>query len=155
MSGTGSQFGRNVFVLDVSQSMKGVKTESLLLSVTRIIEDIPDKSYVGIVSFSEKAYMTHKVVQITDRTVRNGLIKSVRPIIKRRTNIGAGILGGVRALKQSGVSTDGAVMFLVTDGKDITGTDYVSGVLPTLLEAKVFIVSYFEIVLNRSHSFLR
>ena len=139
MSANGSKFGRNVFVLDISYSMQGLKSQTLQLSATRIIEDIPDNSYVGVVMFYENAKMCHRVTQITDRAVRDQIIASVPSFLNGGTDIGKGILFGVDALKNEGICTEGAIIYLVTDGGDMTGRDYVSDVLPVLKSAKVFL----------------
>jgi uncharacterized protein with von Willebrand factor type A (vWA) domain len=126
---------RTVFVLDVSGSMGGMKCQNLHLSVTRYIEDIPDNNYVGIVLFDDKTNIEHRVVQITDRSVRDSLISKVPQMARGRTDIGSGLLTGLQALTSEGLSTEGATLILVTDGED--GKRYVDRVLPTLLSAKV------------------
>ena len=136
-----NQFSRNVFVLDISGSMGGSKCQTLQLSATRFIEDIPDNSYVGIVLFDGGVELRHRVVQITDRSVRDRLIKSVPAMARRGTDIGQGIMRGVQALKEEGISTEGATLILVTDGEHFgTPHNYVDYVLPTLLSAKVFLI---------------
>ena len=83
------------------------------------------------------------MTQITDRSVRNVAIGSI-PATGHigGTDIGLGIMSGIRLLKDSGLETTGATMFVVTDG-DHNGEhnggvqDYVSYVLPTLLQNKV------------------
>ena len=71
---SGQTYGRNVFVLDTSGSMGGMRCETLRLSVTRIIEDIPQMSYVGVVLFDDRVHIAHKLIQITDQSVRDELI---------------------------------------------------------------------------------
>ena len=137
MSKSSSDFARVVFVLDVSGSMGGQKCKTLQLAVTRIIEELSEKSYVGVTLFDNHSQTAHRVTQITDRSVRDGLIQSVPAMARRGTDIGQGILYGVQAFTDEGLATDGATMFLATDGEDFTKTDYVSRVLPTLLNAKV------------------
>ena len=151
MNVNSGQFGRNVFVLDVSGSMDEDRCETLQLSTTRIIADIPDNSYVGIVLFDDRTELCHKVVQITDRQIRDRLIRSVPAMARGSTDIGSGILFGIQALRGEGVSTEGATLFLVTDG-DNDYPDYVDRVLPTLKSAKVF-TKHFDHTL--SHLILR
>ena len=145
MSGSGTQFSRNVFVLDVSTSMTtpcpngGSRCDALQLGVTRIIEELPDYSYVGVVLFGKTVETPLNMTQITDRSVRNVAIRSI-PASGHipGTNIGDGIMSGVSLLKDSGLDTTGASLFLVTDGENWHGvSDYPSNVLPTLLKDKV------------------
>jgi len=120
--------------------MEGMKCETLHLSATRLIEDIPDKDYVGIVLFDHETNIEHKVVQITNRSVRDSLIRSVPQIARGGTDIGSGLLMGLRALTQENISTEGATIVLVTDGGDTTLRNYVDRVLPSLLNAKVLTI---------------
>lgn len=134
----GAKYPRIVFVMDVSGSMGWYRRCHVLqLAVTRIIEEIEDKSYVGVVLFDKNQETVHKVIQITNRSVRNRLISGVPAMARSGTDIGSGILWGVKALTDECIATEGATIFLGTDGEDMTGEDYVRRVLPTLLEAKV------------------
>ena len=137
MSGSGVQFSRNVFVLDVSGSMAGSRSQTLQLGVTRIIEQLPDNSYVGVVLFESIARVQLNMTQITDRAARDRVIQSIPAVGSGGTDIGSGILHGVQLLSGAGLNTEGATMFLATDGEDMTGFDYPSRVLPTLLRDKV------------------
>jgi len=124
--------------LDVSGSMKGLKNETLQLSTKRHIEDISENSYVGIILFNEKAWIEHKVVKITDRTVRDSLSKKVPKKSGGNTNIGSGLMKALKSLTKQSLHTEGANLILVTDGEDHSKTNYVDRVLPSLLNAKVF-----------------
>jgi uncharacterized protein with von Willebrand factor type A (vWA) domain len=140
---------RTVFVLDVSGSMAGMKSQTLHLSATRFIEDIPDNNYVGIVLFDDICWIEHNVVQITNRSVRDSLISKVPQMARGSTDIGGGLLMGLQALTQQNLSTEGATLFLVTDGGDNCGGGrgkYVDNVLPHLLRSKVY--KYLYHVLN-------
>ncbi len=129
---------RTVFVLDVSGSMSGMKRETLHLSATRYIEDIPDGYYVGIVLFENIASINHRVVKITDRSVRDSLVRAVPIKSGGGTEISAGLLTALTALRNEGISTEGATIILVTDGEDnCCSGAYVDRVLPQLLSAKV------------------
>ena len=86
------------------------------------------------------------VTQITKESVKVKLLRSIPTVNKRGTDIGKGIVLGVQALKDQGICTEGATIFLITDGEDITNTDYVSRVLPILKSAKVFIREIHAIV---------
>ena len=133
----GQTYGRNVFVLDISANMAGRYCETLQLSATRIIEDIPQMNYVGVVLFDGRVEIAHKLIQITDQSVRDRIIKSVPAMARGSTRIAQGVLAGVQLLEDAKVSTEGATLFLVTDGCDDTGEAYVNQILPTLLSKKV------------------
>jgi calcium-activated chloride channel regulator 4 len=135
---------RTVFILDISGSMSGMKLETLHLSASRLIEDISDRDYVGIVLFWDQNNIEHSVVQITDRSVRNSLLSKLPKTVRGSTNIGDGLLTGLQALRESRLSTEGATFILVTDGGDDCGDGrYVDRVLPQLLSAKVFNLIFF------------
>jgi len=120
--------------------MEGMKSQTLHLSATRHIEDIPDGHYVGIVIFDERSEIGHNCVKITDRSVRDSLIRKVPRTVRGGTDIGGGLLMGLNALTQQGLSTEDATLILVTDGKDeIYGSQYLDRVLPQILSAKVFV----------------
>ena len=138
MNGSGDQFSRNVFVLDISGSMSGNKCQTLQLGVTRIIEQLPDNSYVGVVLFDTRVETALHMTQITDRSVRDRAIRSVPAMARGGTSIGLGILTGVQLIRDAGLATDGTTLFLATDGgHNGSPSDYVSHVLPTLLSEKV------------------
>jgi uncharacterized protein with von Willebrand factor type A (vWA) domain len=139
-----SQSPRTIFILDVSGSMKGIKSETLQISAKRYIEDISANSYVGIVLFDDRTWIEHKVVKITDRSVRNSLIAKVPTIFRGRTDIGSGLLMGLSSLTQEKLNTEGANFILVTDGEDTTGTNYVDRVLPFIINAKVLWIKIFR-----------
>jgi uncharacterized protein with von Willebrand factor type A (vWA) domain len=128
---------RTVFVLDVSGSMGGMKCQNLHLSATRFIEDIPNNNYVGIVLFENSSNIEHRVVQITDRSIRDSLISKVPQKAGGGTDIRSGLLTALQALTSENLRTEGANLILVTDGGDTTCGNYVDRVLPTLLSAKV------------------
>jgi len=128
---------RIVFVLDISGSMGGMKCQALHLSATRRIEDIPDGHYVGIVTFDHNPEIQHNCVKITDRSVRDSLIQKVPKMARGLTDIGGGLLMGLNALTEQKLSTEGAILILVTDGRD--GSGYLDRVLPQILSAKVFV----------------
>ncbi len=132
---------RTVLVLDVSGSMSGMKSQTLHLSAIRFIEDIPDNNYVGIVLFDDKVWIEHNVVQITNKSVRDSLTSKVPQMARGSTDIGGGLLMGLKALEQQNLSTEGATLVLVTDGGDNCGGGrgkYLDNVLPHLLKSKVF-----------------
>jgi uncharacterized protein with von Willebrand factor type A (vWA) domain len=111
------------------------------LSAIRFIEDIPDNNYVGIVLFDDKVWIEHNVVQITNKSVRDSLTSKVPQMARGSTDIGGGLLMGLKALEQQNLSTEGATLVLVTDGGDNCGGGrgkYLDNVLPHLLKSKVF-----------------
>jgi uncharacterized protein with von Willebrand factor type A (vWA) domain len=118
--------------------MHGMKSQNLHLSTIRYIEDIPEGQYVGIVTFDHRSKIRHKCVQITNRSVKDSLIGKVPKKARGGTDIGGGLLKGLKALNQQRLSTEGATFILVTDGNDETyGSGYLDRVLPQLLSAKV------------------
>ncbi len=129
---------RIVFILDISGSMRGMKSQNLHLSTIRYIEDIPEGHYVGIVTFDHRSKIRHNCVQIINRSVKESLIGKVPKKARGGTDIGGGLLKGLEALNQQSLSTEGATFILVTDGNDETyGSGYLDRVLPQLLSAKV------------------
>ncbi|CAG2103573.1 unnamed protein product [Medioppia subpectinata] len=129
---------RTVFVLDVSGSMSGAKCETLHLETLRFINRINDNNHVGIVLFNENAWSVHEVTMVTGAAVRDGLVRAVPVRAGGGTDIGAGIIEGLAAFRRASVDTNGAKMFVATDGEHCTGIeDYVGYVLPQLISAKV------------------
>ncbi|CAG2106831.1 unnamed protein product [Medioppia subpectinata] len=125
-----------VFVLDVSGSMGGLPSQSLQMAVWRYIDDAPVNQRLGVVLFDDQTWTAHPVVQITGPDVRVRLRQAVPQMGRGNTNISMGLLQGLEALKAVNVVTEGAVIFLVTDGCHSYG-NYVDQVLPVLLAAKV------------------
>ncbi|CAG2101688.1 unnamed protein product [Medioppia subpectinata] len=127
-----------VFVLDVSGSMYGPPCESLQMAAWRYIDDAPDNQRLGIVLFDDQAWTAHPVVQITGPDVRARLRQAVPQMDRGTTDIGKGLLQGLQALRLANPVTEGAVIFLVTDG-DNNYPDYVDQVLHVLQAAKVIV----------------
>ncbi|CAG2163496.1 unnamed protein product [Oppiella nova] len=131
---------RIVFVLDVSGSMGGAKCETLQLGIQRFIEDQAGGSHVGIVLFDDKTWTEHPIVPVTDSATRQRLKDKVPRMARGGTDIRAGILEGLKALRAANIATEGAILFLATDGGHCTGNrDYVGDVLPHVLQAKVIV----------------
>ncbi|CAG2161401.1 unnamed protein product [Oppiella nova] len=123
-----------VFVLDVSISMIGTKCQTLQLEIQRFIEKLQLGNHVGIVLFNKRSWIEHPVVQITDGNVRNGLQNKIPQMAADKTDIRAGVMEGLNALKLANVPTEGAVLFLVTGSKHNCGSsDYVGDVIVNCL----------------------
>ncbi|CAG2100943.1 unnamed protein product [Medioppia subpectinata] len=129
---------RAVFVLDVSGSMLGAKCQTLQLETVRFIDRIGDNNQVGIVLFDDYGWTAHAVTKITGHSVRQSIVAAVPEMARGGTDIGAGIMEGLAAFSCAGVDTNGAKIFLATDGGHCVGIpDYVGHVLPHLISAKV------------------
>ncbi len=134
-------FSRTIFVMDVSGSMGGLKSETLHLSVSRIVEEIQDNDFVGFVLFNSIAWIEHEVVQLTNNSIRKSLRDKIPRMNQQYTNIEDGLRKALDALKQKNLNTEKATIMLFTDGEDTTGGNYVDRVLPDLIGAKVGIIS--------------
>ncbi|CAG2101098.1 unnamed protein product [Medioppia subpectinata] len=129
---------RTVFVLDVSGSMSGAKCQTLHLETVRFINRISDGNYVGIVLFDDKVWTAYAVTKITGPSVRQSIVAAVPAMARGSTDISGGLMVGLKALRRAGVDTNGAKIFLATDGGHNKGKlDYVGRVLPHLISAKV------------------
>ncbi|CAG2101100.1 unnamed protein product [Medioppia subpectinata] len=111
---------RTVFVLDVSSSMRGPKSQTLYSETMRCINRITDCNYA-------------------DQSVRQNIVAAVPVNYKGwGTDIRAGIIEGLAALRRARLRTKGAKIFVATDGGHWCGNDdYVGDVLPDLIKSKV------------------
>ncbi|CAG2105265.1 unnamed protein product [Medioppia subpectinata] len=129
---------RTVFVLDVSGSMNGPKINTLHTETVRCINKINDGNYVGIVVFGEGARTVHELTMVTNQSMRQTLMAAVPVRISDgATDIGAGIMEALSVFSRASVDTNGAKIFLATDGGDTKSHNYVANVLPHLLNAKI------------------
>jgi hypothetical protein len=128
-----------------------MKLEMLQLTFTRLIRDHSENDYVGIVSLGTNAIIEHRVVQLKNESIRNKLISKIPQKVRDGCDIEVGLLMGINALFQEGLSTEGADLVLITDGIDSSGEEYVSKLLPRFSASKVFkilIISSKKLVIN-------
>ncbi|CAG2103760.1 unnamed protein product [Medioppia subpectinata] len=135
---------RIVFVLDVSRSMKGIPIKTLHSETVRCINRIHDGNYVGIVLFGKTAWTANELTKLTSQSVRQSIVTAVPDNYQgswyEGTDIRAGVMEGLVALSRAKIDTNGAKIFLVTDGHhDVGNKDYVGDVLPHLIKAQVHV----------------
>ncbi|XP_040264682.1 calcium-activated chloride channel regulator 1-like [Bufo bufo] len=123
-------------VLDVSGSMSGTRIAKLYQAAEIFVMQIIEAgSYVGIVTFSDNAYIISSLLQIQSDTDRQKLKSLLPKTTISGTNICPGILTGIGVNKGLDSSSYGTEIILLSDGEDNYSPDrcfpeiYQSGVI--------------------------
>nr|XP_055052013.1 calcium-activated chloride channel regulator 4A-like [Misgurnus anguillicaudatus] len=105
-------------ILDVSGSMHGSRILRQQQATTHFLQYIiQDQAYVGIVTFSSKAYILKKLTRIDNETTRMELIKSLPTTASGGTHICKGLSKGLEVLKADNLDVLGNEIIFLTDGE--------------------------------------
>ncbi|XP_075688593.1 calcium-activated chloride channel regulator 1-like [Rhinoderma darwinii] len=128
-------------VLDVSGSMSTSDRINRLYQATSIflLQIIEIGSFVGIVSFSDDAYILSELVTIENNTQREHLKSLIPTTTISGTNICKGVLAGIKVNKKLDGSTYGTEILLLTDGEDAMFTSKIC--FPDVIESGVTVHS--------------
>ncbi|KAM9324772.1 calcium-activated chloride channel regulator 1-like [Gastrophryne carolinensis] len=107
-------------VLDVSGSMDGQNRISRMYQASEvyIMQIVESGSYVGIVTFSDRATVRSELVKIVDTFQREKLKTFLPKVASGGTKICVGIRKGFEVNKKIDGSTHGTEIVLLTDGED-------------------------------------
>ncbi|XP_042318342.1 calcium-activated chloride channel regulator 1-like [Sceloporus undulatus] len=107
-------------VLDVSGSMNGFNRIDRLRQAAElfILQIIETGSWVGIVTFNNRASTEAGLQHITGDSVRQTLISFLPATANGGTNICSGVRAGFQVFLQKYSSTEGCEILLLTDGED-------------------------------------
>ncbi|XP_077553234.1 calcium-activated chloride channel regulator 3A-1-like [Haemaphysalis longicornis] len=117
-----------VLVLDVSVSMKNYYLLKFLKqAATSYIQGIQDSSQrLAVVTFSTKAQVAHPLLLVNAST-RQGFLDTINGLIPDgRTCIGCGLTAALKLLNTTSERSEGAVIVLVSDGKENEDPDILS-----------------------------
>ncbi|XP_030632203.1 inter-alpha-trypsin inhibitor heavy chain H3 isoform X3 [Chanos chanos] len=111
-----------VFVIDRSGSMHGRKIEQTRLAMLRILGDLSEDDYFGIITFDSKVdTWNRELLKATQSNVEDAK-KFVREITDRgSTDINAAVLEGVEMINRHPREGSASILILLTDGDPTAG----------------------------------
>ena len=128
------------FVLDVSGSMNEDRMSRMKQGVRSVMTsniDYQKNTGIGVVRFSDSAYIDHEVVPISTDGARDEIIDTVDNLVTEgSTSLGNGILKGLEGLENYGLQTGGALVFL-TDGMQSSGYLGIQDVIDEVVSREV------------------
>ncbi|KAI0219202.1 Calcium-activated chloride channel regulator 2, partial [Lamellibrachia satsuma] len=137
---------RIVIVMDVSGSMSSknnagvTRIDRLRQTVAEfLLKAVPTGYSVGLVIFSSSALTVASLTEITSESAREQLVVRLPTSTGGGTNIGIGLLQGVKVLKGNGDSAGGGILILVSDGKESNDYPTMSDVTPGLVSKGVVV----------------
>lgn len=127
-----------VMSIDVSGSMGDLFREKTKLDWAKdaakyLVLKSRDRDFIGIVGFSDEAFVIHDIVKINSNT-RLTLIDAIDELVEGgNTNIGDGLLKSLKLLSKDYIKTNGypRVIILLTNGRHNTGINPIK-ILPQL-----------------------
>lgn len=124
-----------VFLLDVSDSMRGRKLEQLKAAMFEILDDVHENDRLNIITFSSSVryWKGHQLIRATKEN-----INSAKKFIKNfhaheSTNIDLAMKSGIQLLSQKSQNQRAPVLIFLTDGRATVGEILPDNILNNVL----------------------
>ncbi|XP_051531657.1 inter-alpha-trypsin inhibitor heavy chain H3-like isoform X2 [Myxocyprinus asiaticus] len=127
-----------VFIIDRSGSMHGRKIEQTRLALLRILSDLQEDDYFGLITFdSEINVWKRELLKATKANLEDAKSFVLKITERGATDINAAVLKGVNMIKQHPREGTASILILLTDGDPTAGETDTEKIMSNVREATV------------------
>ncbi|KAK9966791.1 hypothetical protein ABG768_003883, partial [Culter alburnus] len=125
-----------VFIIDRSGSMHGRKIDQTRLALLRILSDLDEDDYFGLITFdSEIDTWKRELLKATKQNLENAksFVKKIRD--RGATDINAAVLAGVDMINRHPREGTASILILLTDGDPTSGETNIERIMANVKKA--------------------